>query len=406
MVGIITRHRTPLTVGIFVLAATLDPSVGFSQALSPFVAEDEQRRLLDDIDEIRAQGGVYSPELLDPFTDLAVLYRESGDSRLAAAAIEQALQIARANFGLRSLEQAPLLQEQLLNDAVKGNAQLAWTLEQELLDLVKRHPTDLRTVPILREMGAKRMGVLQRYLSGEFPPEITLGCYFDPIPYDDIGSCYSGSKRVVVNSLLDDAWTHYFDAINVLRRNELYTSAELRDLEMQLVRSSYAHEVFGVGRASLRRLFSYELMTEAPLASQIDALVHLADWDLLFVSNRGAPLDLYAVAYEYLKLEQAGQESIDRLFSPELPVVLPTFLPNPLARDETQEPSGHIDIAFEITKFGESRSIDILGASDNATSDAKQRLIHLISRSRFRPRVTNGEFTRSARMLVRYYFND
>ncbi len=405
MVGI-TLHRTPLTVGIFALAATLAPSVGFSQALSRFVAEDEQRQLVDSINEIRAHEGPHSAQLLDPFTALAALYRESGDRKLAAAAIEQALQIVRANFGLRSLEQAPLLQEQLLNEEATGNAQMAWTLEQELLDLVKRHPSDLRTVPILREIGAKRMGVLQRYLSGEFPPEITLGCYFDPIPYDDIGSCYSGSKRVVVSSLLDDAWTHYFDAINVLQRNELYASDELRDLEMELVRSSYAYEVFGVGRASLRRLFSYEVMTGAPRSSQIDALVQLADWDLLFVSNRGAPLELYAVAYEYLKLEKAGQESIERLFSPDVPVVLPTFLPNPFARDETREPSGYIDIEFELTKFGQSRAIDILGASDNATNEAKQRLVHLVSRSRFRPRVTDGEFTRSARLLVRYYFND
>jgi hypothetical protein len=405
MVGI-TLHRTPLTAGILVLAATLAPSIGFSQDLSPFVAEDEQRQLVDAINEIRAQEGPYSAELLDPFTALAVLYRESGDGKLAAAAIEQALQIVRANFGLRSLEQAPLLQEQLLNEKANGNAQMAWTLEQELLDLVSRHPTDLRTVPILREMGAKRMDVLERYLGGEFPAEITLGCFYDPIPYDDIGSCYSGSKRVVVNSLLDDAWTHYFDAINVLQRNELYASDELHDLEMELVRSSYAHEGFGVGRASLRRLFSYEVTTGAPLSSQIEALVQLADWDLIFVSNRGAPLELYTVAYEYLKLEKTGQESIERLFSPDLPVVLPTFLPNPLARDETQEPAGYIDIAFELTKFGQSRAIEILGASDNATNDAKQRLVHLVSRSRFRPRVTNGEFARTAPIVVRYYFND
>ena len=402
----ITLHRTPLTAGICVLAATIAPSTSFSQPASAFVADDEQRQLVDAINEIRSQEGPYSADLLDPFTALAVLYRESGDRALAAAATEQALQIVRANYGLRSLEQAPLLREQVLNAKDSGNAAAAWTLEQELLDLVSRHPDDLRTVPILREMAARRMDVLERYLAGQFPPEITLGCFYDPIPYDDVGSCYSGSKRVVVNSLLDDVWTRYFDAIRVLQRNELYSSDELRDLEMELVRSSYAHDGFGVGRASLRRLFSYEVTTGAPLSSQIDALVQLADWDLLFVSNRGAPLDLYEVAYEHLKLEETAQESIERLFSPDIPVVLPTFLPNPLAPDETQESTGYIDVAFELTKFGQSRAVKILGASDNATHAAKEHLVQLISRSRFRPRVTNGEFGRTAPIVVRYYLTD
>ena len=89
----------------------------------PFVADDEQRQLVDAINEIRAQEGPYSADLLDPFTALAVLYRESGDRTFATAAIEQALQIVRANYGLRSLEQAPLLREQVLNEKDSGNAQ-------------------------------------------------------------------------------------------------------------------------------------------------------------------------------------------------------------------------------------------------------------------------------------------
>jgi tetratricopeptide (TPR) repeat protein len=402
----ITLHRTPLTAGICVLAAAIVPPISFSQPASKFVADDEQRQLVDAINEIRAQEGPYSADLLDPYSALAVLYRESGDRRLAAAAIEQALQIVRANYGLRSLEQAPLLREQVLNDKASGHPEIAWTREQELLDLVRRHPDDLRTVPILREMGAERMDVLERYLAGQFPAEITLGCFYDPIPYDDVGSCYSGSKRDVVNSLLDDAWTRYFDAIKVLHRNRLYSSDELHDLEMELVRSSYAHDGFGVGRASLRRLFSYEVAKGAPRSSQIDALVQLADWDLLFVSARGAPLDLYEVAYAYLKLEETAQESIERVFSPDIPVVLPAFLPNPLMPDNTREHTGYIDVAFELTKFGQSRNIEIVGATENATRAAKEELVHLISRSRFRPRVTNGEFARTPPIVVRYYLRD
>jgi hypothetical protein len=80
-------------------------------------------------------------------------------------------------------------------------------------------------------------------------------------------------------------------------------------------------------------------------------------------------------------------------------------LPNPLASNETQESSGYIDIAFEITKYGTSRRIEILDTTTNATDAAKDRLVRVISRSRFRPRLTGDRFAFSP-VVVRYYLND
>jgi hypothetical protein len=106
-------------------------------------------------------------------------------------------------------------------------------------------------------------------------------------------------------------------------------------------------------------------------------------------------------------LEEAGVEkaSIVQLFEPPTPVVLPAFEPNPLAADETRQASGYIDVAFEITRFGKSRAVEIRG-DDNATQAARRDLVGLITQSRFRPRPTGGQFGGTSSVVVRYYLYD
>jgi len=86
--------------------------------------------------------------------------------------------------------------------------------------------------------------------------------------------------------------------------------------------------------------------------------------------------------------------------------VLPTFVPNPLASDATDASARYIDVAFEISRYGESRQIEILETTMNATDADKTRLVQLIQRSRFRPRVIDGEFARSSPVVLRYYLTE
>jgi hypothetical protein len=132
--------------------------------------------------------------------------------------------------------------------------------------------------------------------------------------------------------------------------------------------------------------------------------VEAADWDLMFARN-GAALEAYAAALAELK-QSADDASIEHLFSPPLPVVLPAFLPNPLDSGAAQDSTGHIDVAFEAGRFGDSRHIKVLGSTANASDDAKQRLVHTIKTSRFRPRTTNGELERTSRVVLRYFLRE
>lgn len=438
-------------------------------AFSSSAAEpDADAALLARIDTIVARGGPHSLELLDPLTGLAVLYRESREPVLALASLEQAVQILRINRGLHTLDQMPFLREIIRVEDALGNAEAAWDREQDLLALLRRHPDDLRTVPVLREIADGRMAALKAFLAHERPAEVILGCFYEEWPGIDGGGCRAGSRKTVVQGLLAEAQRLYADAIGVLLRHEQYASTELRELELDLLRgidllgSAYdgghsyppslvPRELYAStlepwrsriapiaalddwhvdarggqsydagngnsaakharlmspyhrGRQSLRRLHEYAVASDEPLSAQVEAFVQLADWDLLY-SRNGRALETYASAYAMLEGAD-GAAAAERLFAPETPVVLPAFRPNPLSSDDGRPATGHIDVAFEITRYGRARAIEVREAV-NAGADAVDRLVGIINRSRFRPRPSDGEFAAAAPVLLRYYLHD
>src|SRR6185436_7870053 len=75
-------------------------------AVAQFNADDGP--LLDQIHEIISRDGPYSIDLLEPLTQLGLLYQESDDEILALATLERAVHIVRVNKGLHTLEQVPL----------------------------------------------------------------------------------------------------------------------------------------------------------------------------------------------------------------------------------------------------------------------------------------------------------
>ena len=405
---------------ILMVAAVAAPA--FAQpTLEPVARDQQEQQIVDRIGEEEAQNGTLSTGLIEPFMALILLYQEYGDHDLAIAAIERTRQIVRANYGLYSIEEVPLLRQLVYSEEARGNAEAAWELEQELLDLVELYPADLRTLPILREIGDKRMDVLGRYHAGEFPPQIVLGCYYSknraaPRPSVPMGPavrrCQSGSRRNVVHAILSEAQLYYMKAIDVLLANGRYPSDEVRDLETQLLRGNHRYGGFLLVDRVLARALSHAPVGSASALSRIDTLIRIADWNVLhahrsdrFNDYEELVIETYRQAYNELEREDVEQASIDEIFSPSMPVVLPSFFDNPLVSEEASESAGYIDVAFDVTKYGTSDNIVILDDS-TATRAAERELVRLIKHGIFRPRMTNGRFAESAPVVVRYYLSD
>ena len=430
-------------------------------ALDSAAFDAEQGRILEHLEQIQSRDGAYSPALLEQLKQLIVLYRENDSPSLALVTIERALQVVRANSGLYSLEQVPLLWQRIESEEALDNHAAAWEVEQELLALVRRYPDDVQVVPVLRRVADRQMRVLGRVIvAGEIPPQVFYGCYYDMYRPSGTECRGSGSRTTVVQGMLAEAGRNYADAIAVLLRNGAYGSDELRELELELVRGAslmrdmplaprwlFARTLepwrsriapieelatwqlpsepagtpegdyldqpeprevrfrmpYNRGRQSLRRLYSYDLAGSSAAASRAAAIVAIADWDLLF-SNNALAIEGYALAQSLLEEEGADDASIAELFAPAVPVMLPSFEPNPLAPDEARAVTGHVDVTFSITKYGRARDIKVRG-SINADSADRTELMRFLRVSRFRPRSIDGRSTDSP-VAARYHVYD
>lgn len=407
MGGALEARRTAKTAAsTLVLVCGCLPHPGFPQsALGRITDDDVAQRIVATIAEEQFRNGPRSAALIDPLTALGRYYQDAGDHARARAALERTLQVVRANYGLHSLDQAPLVRQLIETEEARENFATAWELEQALLDLARRNSDDLRAAEIYREIGNKRMALLERYRVVDIPPpQIALGCFYDHDRevYEAARKCEAGLKSVAIKELLTDARDNYAAAIDVFAQRGLYSSSQLRELEMEVVRTSYRYGEALAGRESLVRLASYDVAGAEPWLTRITSLIQVADWDLLFKAP-GPTLEQYEQAYSQLREKGVPQTSIDRLFAPPVPVVLPTFLPSPLVAEAS---ASYIDVAFTINRFGASRDIDVVDATPDVTRSALNDAVRLIKHSRFRPRSTNGEFTDSEPIRLRYYLSE
>jgi hypothetical protein len=388
-------------------------------------SSDPETQILEQLREIETRTGPNSAESILPLTELVLIHQENGDHELALAMIEQARGVVSVNHGLYSLEEVPLLRMAIQSEEARGNAARAWDLEQELLDIVARYPNDLRTYPVHREVAGKRADVLADYWGGGFPPQIILGCYYGA------ESCRAGSRGVVIWRLRGEISRYYTLALYALLQNDP-SSDELRAFLSDALPVIHRHDVYVDVATAFRRLLEQESANPASPRAHGDTLVQIADWNLTELhefgspspyrspnssiyrprtplSQRGArldtyelPLEQYQLAYEELKKAGIDQTSIDAIFAPSMPVVLPAFLSNPLA-SEAPGAIGYIDVAFDVTPHGYAENVEVLGASKSVIKRVERDLVDLIEESPFRPRTTDGQFVESSRVEVRYY---
>jgi hypothetical protein len=442
MATVHTRAWLRAAAGVLAFAAVGAPRDGVSQPPLAASSSDEQRELIARIEEEQLLHGVNAPDLIGPLTALALFYVEHGDRSLSMAAAERANAIVRMNFGLKTLEQAPLIRLLSQTEEAQGNLERAWELEQQLFGLVQQNPSDLGTVPILHDLAARRAGLLQRYRSGEIPPQIFFGCYYAGGPLQQHGAspCRNGSRRVALGALQDEAEGYKWSAVRTILRTDLYATGQLDELTAVAVDNCRRYRGDPLAACTdeidLVDQLAYEVGSSV---SRLDALIRTADWQLLGapwwrpfrerliyaplvpgqlapgsvpvaddVDNCGscdAALETYRQAYEELKREGVAQAVIDRVFAPRLPVSLPGLRDGPFA-EPVGGGDGYIDVAFDVTTQGRAMNVEIRAATPDASREEKFKLVHRIEGSRFRPITSNGEFADAVPVVVRYYLSN
>jgi hypothetical protein len=347
-------------------------------------------------------------------------------SRPLGLTADEVLQTARADGGLDSLEQAPAIL-QLSAAAETSDAETAWELEEQLLALARLHPTDIRTVPILREIGDRR---LARAANPEFLRWVCLRDSAADLCAERPGApvvrqCAPGTAemcyvRRVYNPTLYvqlGAMNLWSEAIRVFVRNRVFANPELQELERKLMNQGSCELV----RQGYIRLMTYAAINTAPPLDQVMTLVEAADSDLvcsngkpnaaasaahLSAQRRGA-IETYQQAYDLLDRLNVSPATIAEIFSPEVPLMLtprpPVSAHAMTAAASPSAASGHVDVAFEITAEGRARKVKVLSATANTAKAQQRDLVAWIEAGFFRPRVTDGRIGDS-RVVWRYYW--
>jgi hypothetical protein len=398
------------------LVITASPGASLSQPVSSAAEADVLEAIVERIGEIQSLHGTASPELIDPIAALGHFYREQGEPALAIAAFERARQLVRTNHGLYALEEAPLLRQLIQIERARGNAEAAWDLEHGLLHLARRNLTDLRAVPVLHEIADERMDLRRRYMAGELPPEIILGCYYaEPVFRGDpsdrgITGCRAGSRRVVIGALTRQAGIYRAVARTSILQHELYARGDLHELGRGVLRGCQFYrgdaDPCESELAAVRNLV-YEVGSSLPEA---DGLVRVGDLHLMSVlPNESESCDTavasYERAHERLREEGVAQTLIDQVLAPAIPVVLGGTRRSALPSREAGSSAEYVEVAFEVTRCGRAERIEILSAG-NVPRAAIRDLRRALRVSLFRPRVTNGRFADRSRVVVRYDLSD
>lgn len=354
----------------------------------------------------QSRNGAFSPALVELFVALGLAHQEYGRNDLAVEALEHALQVRRANDGLYSFEQVPLLRQLMMNEAALGRVEEAAEFEGRVLELARRNSDDLRSVPIFREAGDRQLAIYERRIAGDIPGEFEVN--IAPTVFGPGGR--GGPRRGM------EVWRargNYTAAIRSILRNGSVEHEDLLPIEQSLTRSYYLQAMnrdraaesmsglaYGGGRQSYRRRVAYSVMTSDEAIDVAKALVELADWDLLF-SHNGVAVDAYEEAYALLRKENVPEAEIRVLFPLENAVRLPTFEESPLAPLESSARGvGYVDLEFEVSKYGVAREIDVVGMSSASLHGVRKDGARAIASSRFRPRPpSDGD----APFRVRYY---
>ena len=402
----------------------------------------------DNIRNLENQGGAYEFALSQELLSLGTLYQAMDDHETALEHLEKALHINRVNLGLFNLEQERIIEEQIESYIAMGDLEAA-DHQQEYLFFLKRRAYGGDSVELLP--------ALTRYAEWNifaFDSRLSM----DPtLTYAAESSIYTGNGvsnsigeedfrtvrlmnaqniyRTMLNILLNNfgisdprlldierrlALTNYFFATNLDINSDVFSNGNNSSLALassqgyyDMSRVSSNSMGYRHGREALERRLEYirnnPTMTAADIAR---ARVDLADWLLVF-KKRMAALEIYEQAYNELKAAGGGQEVFDELFSPVMPVTIPTFIDYRYTRDYFNIPEdvaldykGWLDVRIGINRFGQPSSVDIIGKSMDVTDLIESRLFqHLRDSTSYRPRFANDALLEEDVVEVRYYYS-
>jgi tetratricopeptide (TPR) repeat protein len=375
---------------------------------------DAVEKSLDSLSEEESSNGERSSALIDELMSLAALYEDLGRHTAAIAALEDAINIIRINYGLYSLEQVGAVESLIASRQANGDYDQASAQREYVRELVRRNADDPRVVSILSGLARSEMESAEELLGVPPPPQLS---FQQGPPLRDFGVRAGLPLRPALAALYA-ARRDYAAALRVAAKTEAGNAGDLFALEDALIDTVYfevAHPelhrrlggpvvVGALGIGLFRAKVINSVNFERTAVDVAKAHIELGDWYLIFSAN-GAALDEYRAAREVLAQEDTAPEVVEALLSPAIPAVLPVLPADIDDSATTRAHRGYVDAAVELNRYGGARSIEILDASAGTPKAVERRLRGYVNRHRFRPRFVADDLDRSDRFRARFYYD-
>lgn len=410
----------------------------FSDALAGYEAR---------IRDLEIEDGAYAEALVQEMLSLGSLYQSLDDHEQALSYLEKALHINRINMGLFNLEQENIVEEIIQSHIALGDLQAA-DQQQEYLFFLKRKAyggTSVELLPALTRYAEWNIFAFDSRLV----MDPTLAYAAESSMYTDNGVSNAIGEENFKTVRLVNAQNIYRTIIHILLNNFGVSDPRLLDMERRLALTNYFFATnmdinssafngnnsaltlassqgyydmsrvssnsmgYRHGREALERRLEYMLDSNGNTPMEIaQARLELGDWLLVF-KKRMAALETYEEAYIALKAAGVSPEILSDMFSPVLPIAIPTFIDYRYSRESLGIPKdlaldyqGWLDVRIRINRFGQPSSVELLGKSLNTTDPVETRLIRqLRSSTSFRPRFNNDELVEEDIVEVRYYYS-
>jgi tetratricopeptide (TPR) repeat protein len=329
--------------------------------------EESERNFLNAVALFRQIEGEFTESVINPLVGLGAVFHARGEYLQAVTAFEEARTVNRRVFGLLNEEQIVLMDH----------------IANTLVSMQRYGEADEQQMDALR--------IMER-VHGSDTLEI-------------LPAIYNYAEWLRDGYRFNEERDLYTRAMSIIRDQDGKESPLLAK-PLREVGNSFRAQKFPEGRgiSSLKR--ALEVLEAQPAPDPLataEALRDIGDWNVAF-SKVGPTGDEYRRAWQLLGEVEGGEELRTKWFS-EPDYVLRE---NPSSRG-LQDPSepgalpGHVLIVFDVDEHGRTEEVAVVesvppGFKDDSTARA-------IGRSRFRPRMVDGEIVRAEGLARSFTFH-
>lgn len=371
------------------------------------------------IEELEAQYGAWSENLVEQLSGLGSLYHQAGDFTQAIAAYERALHVQRVNLGLNNTEQLDTIDQLIEINAVSGNWLEANRLEEYLFytQLQAYGTGDQRLVAAMQRLADWQLEAFFLRVGSNIGLRLVKAQILYQAAADFLaneGQLQQQEQYIKLKQGVARSAFLIYTNKNIMieareqniRRLQQLVYGQLKITNRR--RGAYLQE-YQEGSRALEDIASLmrENSGDPALAT---ALVDLADWKLIF-GRQNAATSLYEEAWQLLEPPQ-HQLQRDSLFAGPKPI--PRFMATPgnfaatqvLVNQKKAMRPGTADVSFDVSTRGRARNVDLNTEQTSENSGHLLRIVHKVEGSHFRPLLIDGKIksSRDHRFVYRYWY--